>query len=88
MKHETIMPPNFMGRVAKILEEVSARACVDEIDIEILKDILKDAIIDYYHDDYHDGYYEGHHDGFELGYSEGYDDSFCGIVAYKRPRQP
>ena len=87
MKTETITT-DFMGRIAKILEDVSARTSIDAIDKEAIADILKDAIIDYYHDDYHDGYYEGHHDGFELGYSEGYDDSFCGIVAYKRPRQP
>ena len=84
----TITTPNFNSRAAKIVEEVRTRACVNEIDTEVLEDILKEAVESAYYEGYDDGYYEGHPDGYELGYSEGYDDAFGGIVAYKRPRQP
>ena len=85
---KTITTPNFKSRTAKIMEEVRTRTYIDKIDTEIIVDILQDALEEYYHNDYNDGYYEGRSDGYALGYDDGYDDAFCGIVAYKRPRQP
>ena len=84
----TLTTPNFKSRAAKIIEEVLNRTYIDKIDTEIIADILKDAFEDYYYSDQNDGYYEGHSEGYALGYDDGYDDAFCGIVAYKRPRQP
>ena len=72
----TITPPDFRGRIAKIVEEVSARTCINDVDVEVLEGILRDALNEYYYDDFGDGYYEGHPDGYELGYSEGFSDGY------------
>ena len=83
---KTITTPNFKSRAAKIIADIRNITCIDNT--EIIVDILKDALEEYYYSDQNDGYYEGRSDGYALGYDDGYDDAFCGIVAYKRPRQP
>ena len=76
---KTITTPDFMGRIAKIVEEVSARTCIDKIDIEVLEAVLRDALNDYYYDDFGDGYYEGHPDGYSLGYDDGFLDGYSAV---------
>ena len=83
------MTPDFMGRIAKIVEEVSARACVDKIDTEVLEDILQDSLNEYctllngyYEEEYYiaissarsKAYDDGHSDGYADGYVVGYLD--------------
>ena len=89
MNTKTISTPDFMGSTAKIIAEVRASTCIDEIDVEVLAKILQDALKEYY--DELDGYYEdeyyiamcsarskayddGHSDGYADGYDVGYDD--------------
>ena len=81
MKTETIFPPNFKGRAAKIIAEINI-TCIDNT--EILKELLQYALEEYYYEGRDDGYYAGRDDGYALGY----DAALCSIVAYKRPRQP
>ena len=66
MKTETIMPPNFMGGAAKLVEEIRNRTCIDDNDAEVIKEILKDAIHEYYED----GYQNAYEDGYEHGYAD------------------
>ena len=84
---ETITPPNFKGRAAIIFAEIRIRACIDE-DAEVIKELLQDALEEYYRIGYDDGHSEGRSYGYDAGHYDGYDDALCGIVAYKRPRQP
>ena len=79
---------DFKDSAAKIIAEIRTCTGVDDIETDIIKEILQDALEEYYHNDYNDGYYEGRSDGYDAGNYDGYDDAFCGIVAYKRPRQP
>ena len=86
---ETITKPDFRGRIAKIVEEVSARTCIDDVDVEALKEILQEELNEYYYDDFGDGYYEGHPDGYALGYNEGYSNGYSAVgVTRQRSRQP
>ena len=85
----TIVKPDFKAALAKILEEISAQTCVDEIEVEIIKEILQDELTEYH--TVLDGYYEeeyyiavssarskayddGHSDGYEDGYDAGVAD--------------
>ena len=68
MNTKTISTPDFMGRIAKIVEEVRVRTCIDEIDIEVLEDILQDELNEYCRE--LDGYYDA---GPSDGYVDGYD---------------
>ena len=76
MKPETIMPPNFMGRAANIMEEVRTRTSVDKIATEVIVAILQASLKEYYYDDYELGYSEGHSDGYSLGYALGCEDGY------------
>ena len=88
------MKPDFMGRIAKIVEEVSARACVDKIDTEVIEAILQASlneyctmVDEYYEEEYyiaitsaqHRAYDEGHSDGYSLGYDDGYLDGHSAV---------
>ena len=64
---------DFMGRIEKIVEEVSARACVDKIDTEVMEAILEECYIAI-NAIQHRAYDEGHSDGYSLGYDDGYLD--------------
>ena len=94
MKNETITTPDFMGRIAKIVEEVSARACVDKIDTEVIEAILQASlneyctmINEYYAEEYHNelsrarnsSYDDGYDDGYDVGYDNGYSDSHSAV---------
>ena len=103
---KTITTPDFIGRIAKIVEEVSARAYVEEIDTEGIKEILKeelkecyaelkeyyDTLAEYYEDKYYStinsARNSAYYDGYDDGYAAAFRESFCGIVAHQRPRQP
>ena len=88
---KTITTPDFIGRIAKIVEEVSARASVDEIDTEGIKEILQEELKEYYAElkEYYEekcciersralnsAYYDGHSDGYALGYDDGHDEGY------------
>ena len=94
MKTETITTPDFMGRIAKITEEVRARTCIDEIDTEIIEAILQASLNEYYtmvNEYYEEEYYiaissarskaydDGHSDGYADGYDVGYDDGSSAV---------
>ena len=85
------METNFMDRAAKIIEEVLARTCIDEVDAEVLEDILQEELKayyaeleEYYIEEYHNAissarskaYDDGHSDGYADGYEDGYDDGY------------
>ena len=87
MKTKTITTPDFMDRTAKIIAEVSAKACVDKIDTEVIEAILQASLNEYctmvngyYKEAYytaissarHRAYDAGHSDGYSLGYDDGY----------------
>ena len=60
------MKTNFMNRIAKIIEEISSRTCIDEIEAEIIEEILKYELRTYYTEleEYYDtGYIAGYGDG-------------------------
>ena len=44
----TITTPDFMGRVAKIVEEIRNRACVDKLAVEVITEILQASLHEYY----------------------------------------
>ena len=88
---KTITTPNFTGRIAKIIEEVSARTCIDAIDTEVLKEILQDSLNEcctllngYYEEEYYNAissarssaYDDGHSDGHSDGYDDGHSDGY------------
>ena len=47
MKTKTIKTPNFMGKAAKIVEEIRNSICIDDVDAEVLKEILQDELNEY-----------------------------------------
>ena len=80
MKTETI--------IAKIIEEVRNRTCIDNIDKEIIEEILQDSLNEYfvmldgyYEEEYYNAissarnkaYDDGHSDGYTDGHFDGYD---------------
>ena len=85
------MTPNFMNRAAEIMAEIRTRACIDDVDTEVIAGILQDALNEYYdelNEYYEEEYYnaiasarsraydEGHSDGYAEGYDVGYDDGY------------
>ena len=86
MQIDTIMPPNFKGRIAKIVKEIQTRICIDDdADVEILEGLLKGELHEYYNliDQYYEeeyynalsyvrnsAYDNGYADGYDAGYSE------------------
>ena len=94
MQIDTIMPPNFNGRVAKIVKEIQTKTCIDDVDVEVLKEILQaelreyhSMVDEYYEEEYynainsarHRAYDEGHSDGYSLGYDDGYLDGHSAV---------
>ncbi len=41
------MKPDFMSRIAKIVEEVRTIACIDDVDVKILEELLQDELYEY-----------------------------------------
>ena len=70
------MKPEFMDRIAKIIEEVHTRTCMDKIDTEVLEDILQEELYEYYNEvlTYGHNLEEAVDSAYEVGYSLGYDD--------------
>ena len=94
MKTNTITTPNFMGSIAKIIAEVRAKTCIDEIDVEVIEEILQDSLNEYftmldgyYEEEYYvavasarsEAYDDGHSDGYADGYDDGYDDGRAAV---------
>ena len=75
MQIDTIMPPNFNGRIAKIVKEIQTRICIDDADVEILKGLLKDElnfIDECYEKEFYYAMSSMHNSAYDAGYSEGY----------------
>ena len=79
MQIDTIMPPSFKGRLAKIVKEIQTRICIDDADVEILKGLLKDElnfIDEYYEEEYYYAASKVHDSAYDAGYTEGYADGY------------
>ena len=74
---ETIMPPNFMASTKKIVAEIRARTCIDDVDVEVIKETLQDVLEEYYRMGYDDGYYMGYDDGYDDGRYESLESKLC-----------
>ena len=76
MQIDTIMPPNFNGRIAKIVKEIQTRICIDDADVEILKGLLKDELnlID---ECYEKEYYYANSSVYNSAYDAGYDADYA-----------
>lgn len=61
------MKSDFMVKTTKIMAEIRARTCLDDDDVEVIKDILKAALHECY-----DALNEYYDDGYDEGYAEGY----------------
>ena len=86
----TITTPNFMDRTAKIMEEIRTRACIDDVDAEVIEKILQDELNEYcrmldsyYWEEYHNKYCDEVHSirngAYEAGYDEGYSESHSAV---------
>ena len=77
------MKPDFMVRIAKIIEEVHNSTYIDKIDTEVLEDILQKELIEYHNEAYtyaHNiGYDEGFNDGYDVGYDNGRSDGHSAV---------
>ena len=79
MQIDTIMPPSFKGRLAKIVKEIQTRICIDDADVEILKGLLKDElnfIDEYYEEEYYYAISSVHNSAYDAGYEAGYADGY------------
>ena len=80
---------DFLESTAKIMAEIRTRACIDDVDVEVIEAILQDALKgyynelqDYYEEEYHNAlnsarsraYDAGYEDGYEEGYSESHSE--------------
>ena len=81
MNTKTITTPNFMGKAAKIIEEVLARTCIDDVDAEVIKEILQNELKEYcsmlngyYEEEYYNELCSARSSAYEEGYALGYDD--------------
>ena len=94
MKTKTIKTPNFMGKAAKIVEEIQTKTCIDDVNAGIIEKILQDELNEYcrmldgyYAEEYynaitsaqHRAYDEGHSDGYSLGYDDGHSESHSAV---------
>ena len=68
------MKPDFMVRIAKIIEEVHNSTYIDKIDTEVLENILQKELIEYHNEAYTYAHNIGYDDGFNDGYDVGYDN--------------
>ena len=79
MQIDTIMPPNFNGRIAKIVKEIQTRICIDDADVEILKGLLKDElnlIDECYEKEYYYANSSVYNSAYDAGYDAGYADGY------------
>ena len=90
----TVTTPNFMVKTAKIIAEMRARTCIDDVDAEVIEEILQNKLTEYYRmlegyyeEEYYNAissarskaYDEGHSDGYANGYDVGYDDGHSAV---------
>ena len=90
----TITTPNFMGSIAKIIEEVRNSACIDDVDVEAIKKILQDELTEecsmldsYYWEEHYNNYCNeissvrtGAYDaGYDEGYADGHSESHSAV---------
>ena len=83
----TVTTPNFMVKTAKIIAEVRARTCIDDVDAEVIEEILQNELTEYYRmlagyyeEEYYNAiasartsaYDNGYADGYDIGYDEGH----------------
>ena len=83
------MALNFSSKNAKVIAEIQARTCIDQVEAEIIKELLQAALNEYcsmldeyYEEDYYNAlasarskaYDDGHSDGYDDGYESGYAD--------------
>ena len=73
------MAPDFMGRIANIIEEVRTRTYIDGVDTEVIEEILQDSLNEYC--TLLNGYYEEEYSiarrkAYAVGHSEGYADGY------------
>ena len=84
----TITTPNFMGSIAKIIEEIRTQACIDAVDAEVIEKILQEELNEYcqmldgyywveYHNKYCNEISSVRNGAYEAGYAEGYDDGYA-----------
>ena len=68
--------PNFMSKIAKIIEEVRARTCINKIDAEAIEKILQDELTEYYR--ILEGYYEEeYYNTISSALSSAYDNGYA-----------
>ena len=77
---ETIMKPDFMGMITKIIAEVRNRAYIDKIDTEALEEILQEELKEYCTKAYDEGHSDGYADGYDVGYDDGYSDGGVYVI--------
>ena len=81
---DTIIPPNFKGRFAKIVKDIQTGICIDDADIEILEGLLKDELHEYYNlidqyceEEYYNALSYVRNSAYDNGYADGYDAGYC-----------
>ena len=70
----------FMRKTAKIIAEIRAITCIDDVDAEVLEELLQDELIKYHNEvftyghsiGYDDGYSDGLNEAVESAYDKGY----------------
>ena len=79
------MKPNFIGRATNIIAAIHTSTCIDDVDVEVIKDILQAELNEYYRmlDEYYEAEYynaissassSAYDDGYSVGYDDGYLD--------------
>ena len=90
----TIMTPDFIGRIAKIIAEVRTIACIDDVAAEAIEKILQDELTEecrmldsYYWEEHYNKYCNeissvrtGAYDaGYDEGYADGHSESHSAV---------
>ena len=88
------MALNFSSKNAKVIAEIQARTCIDQVEAEIIKELLQAALNEYcsmldeyYEEDYYNAlasarskaYDDGFDDGYDVGYDNGYSESHSAV---------
>ncbi len=72
------MKTKTITTIAKIIEKVRLRTCIDELDVEVIEAILQESLNEYFmaisSAQSSRAYDEGRSDGYADGYDDGYDD--------------
>ena len=80
----TIVTPDFTRRIANIIAEIRTRACIDDVDAEVIAGILKDALNEecrmldsYYWEEYYNKYCNEMSSAHRIAYDEGHSDGYA-----------